>query len=72
MNLKWLGYVLWKDDSDWVKRSALYEMDGVSGRGQLKMTWNWVAKIYMRVCGPNKADVQDWIKWRSLVWSSPS
>lgn len=36
--LKWLKHVLWKGNGDWVKRSTLYEVDDVRGRGKLRMT----------------------------------
>ena len=40
--LRWLGHVLRKDDGDRVKKSMLYEVEGVRGRGWLRMTWSHV------------------------------
>jgi len=31
-------------------------------------TWNQVMEKEIRQCGLNKVDVQDWVKWRRLVW----
>jgi len=42
-------------DSDWVKRrSMLYEVDGVRGRGSPRMTWNQVVAKDMNECRLNK------------------
>lgn len=42
-----------------MKRSILYEVNGVIGRGRLRMRRNQVVEKYIRVCGLNKADAQD-------------
>jgi len=46
--MKWLRHVLRKDDGDWVKKIMLYEVDGVRGRGRLRMRWNQVVEKGMR------------------------
>ena len=32
--LRWLGYVLWKDDYDWVKKIMSFEVEGKRGWGR--------------------------------------
>lgn len=36
--------MLRKGDGDWERRSMLYEVDSVTGRGKFRMTWNQVVK----------------------------
>jgi len=45
---QWLGHAVEKDDDDWVKRSILYEVDGVRGRGRPRMTLNQMVEREMR------------------------
>ena len=59
--LRWVRYVLQKDDGDFtMKRSILYEVDGMRGIGRLRMTWNQVMEKGMTEYGLKMVDVQDW------------
>ena len=43
-----------------VKRAMVHDLDGVRGRGRLRISWNEVVgKKDVRECGLNKVDVQD-------------
>jgi len=66
--LRWQGHMLQKDNDDWMKRSMLYEVDGVRSRGRPGITWNQVVKKDKRKCELIKLDVQDKVKRRTLVW----
>jgi len=38
------GYVLWKEDNDWVKKCIEYEVEGPRARGRPKKTWREIVK----------------------------
>ena len=40
--LRWYGYVLRKDDDDWVMKCMQYEVQGPRPRGRPKRTWREV------------------------------
>jgi len=40
--LWWYGHVLWKENTDWVKKCMEYEVEGSRPRGRPKRTWMWV------------------------------
>ena len=37
--LRWFGHVERKDDSDWVKRSITWDVEGIRQKGRSKKTW---------------------------------
>jgi len=42
--LHWLGHMLRKEDTDWVKKCMEYEVDGSRSRGRPKRTWREVVQ----------------------------
>jgi len=42
--LRWYGYVLRKEDTDWVKKCMEYEVEGSRPRGRPKKTWKQVVQ----------------------------
>ena len=41
---RWYGYVLRKEDTDWVKKCMEYEVEGSRPRGRPKRTWTEVVQ----------------------------
>ena len=63
--LRWLGHVLRKDESDWVRR--VMEIN-VEGRGRPRMMWLNVVEEEMWVRGLTRGDAENMVKWRRLSW----
>jgi len=42
--LRWYGHVLWKEDSDWVKKCMDYEVEGARPWGRPKKTWREIVE----------------------------
>ena len=70
--LRWLGYVLRKDDDDWGKKIMLFEVEGKRGWGRLRMTWSQVVEKDMRECRLKREDAKDRERWRRLLCRAAS
>jgi len=57
--LQWYGYVLRKEDNDWVKKCMEYEVEGVRPRGRPKKTWREIVEKDCQVHGLNREDAID-------------
>jgi len=55
--------VLRKEDNDWVKKCMEYEVEGARPRGRQKKTWRKIVKKDCQVCGLNRKDAMDRIRW---------
>jgi len=42
--LRWYRHVLWKEDTDWVKKCMEYELEGYRPRGRPNRTWKEVVQ----------------------------
>jgi len=65
--LRWYGYVLRKDDDDWVKKWMEYEVEGSRPRGGPKKTWKEVVREDCQACKLNKEDAMDRCTWRKVI-----
>ena len=63
----WYGYVLRKEDDDWVKKCMEYEVAGPRPRGRPKRTWREVVKEDCLARKLNKEYAMDRSKWRKLI-----
>ena len=61
--LRWYGHVLRKEDNDWVKKCMEYEVEGARPRSRPKKTWREVVEKDYQVCGLNREDAMDRIRW---------
>ena len=66
--LRWLGHVLRKDDSDWVRQSMDMVVEGRRGRGRPRLTWEKVVESDMKLRGLTREDAEDRLKWRVKSW----
>ena len=66
--LRWLGHVLRKDESDWVRRVMEMNVEGSRGRGRLRKTWLKVVEEEMQVRGLTRGDAKNRAKRRRLSW----
>ena len=57
--LRWYGHVLRKEDSDWVKKSMEYEVEGSRPRGRPKRTWTEVVQKDCQACNLNREDAMN-------------
>ena len=57
--LRWYGYVLRKEDNDWVKKCMEYEVEGGKPRGRPKRTLRGVVQKKCHACKLNREDVMD-------------
>jgi len=61
------GHVLWKEDTDWVKKCMEYEVEGSRPRGRPKRTWK---EVVQKDCQPrslNREDAMDRSRWKKLI-----
>jgi len=54
--LHWYGYVLGKEDDDWVKKCMEYEVEGPRPRGRPKRTWRDVVREDCQASKMNRVD----------------
>jgi len=62
-----MGYVLRKEDDDWVKKCMEYEFEGPGPRGRPKRTWREVVREDCQARKMNKEDAIDRCKWRKMI-----
>ena len=65
--LRWYGHVLWKEDTDWVKKCMEYEVEGSRPRGRPKRTWREVVQKDCQARNLNKEDAMDRGRWKKLI-----
>jgi len=65
--LRWYGHVLRKEDTDWVKKSMEYEVEGSTPRGTPKRTWKEVVQKDCQARNLNKEDAMDRGRWKKLI-----
>jgi len=66
--LRWLGHVLRKDESDWVRGVLEMSVVGSRGRGRPRKTWLKVVEEEMWARGLRRGDAENREKWRRLSW----
>jgi len=66
--LRWMGHVLRKDESEWVRSVMEISVEGSRARERLRKTWLNVVEEDMRVRGLKREDAKDREKWRRLSW----
>ena len=57
--LRWYGYLLRKEDGDWVKKCMEYEVHGPRPRGRPKRTWREVVREDCQARKLNTEDAMD-------------
>ena len=67
--LRWLGHVLRKDESDWVRRVMEMNVEGSRGWGRLRKTWLKVVEEEMWARGLRSGDAENRAKLRRLSWA---
>ena len=65
--LRWYGYVLRKEDSDWVKKCMVYEVEGATPRSRPKKTWTEVVQEDCQARKLNREDAMDHSRWRKQI-----
>ena len=65
--LWWYGYVLRKEDNDWVKKCMEYEVESARPRGSPKNTWREILEKHCQACGLNKEDAMDHSRWMKQI-----
>ena len=65
--LRWYGYVLRKEDNDWVKKCMEYEVESARLRGRSKKTWREIVEKDCKACGVNREDAMDRSRWRKQI-----
>ena len=66
--VRWLGHVLRKDESDWVRGVLEMSVGGSRGRGRPRKTWLKVVEEEMWARGIRRGDAENREKWRRLSW----
>jgi len=59
--------VLRKKDTDWVKKSMEYEVEGSRPSGRPKRTWTEVVQKDCQAHNLNREDAMDRGNWRKLI-----
>jgi len=65
--LRRYGYVLQKEDTDWVKNCMEYEVEGSRPRGRPKRTWREVVQKDCQARNLNREDAMDPGRWKKLI-----
>jgi len=65
--LRWYGYVLRKEDDDWVKKCMEYEVQGPRPRARPKRIWREAVKEDCQARKLNIEEAMDRSKWRKLI-----
>ena len=68
--LRWMGHVLRKNESDWVRKVMEINVEGSRARGRPRRTWLNIVEENMCARGLTREDAQDRRKWRKLSWGS--
>jgi len=65
--LRWYGYVLQKEDTDWVKKCMEYEVESSRSRGRPKRTRREVVQKDCQARNLNREDAMDRGRWKKLI-----
>ena len=65
--LRCYGHVLWKEDTDWVKKCMECEVESSRPRGWPKRTWRQVVQKDYHACHLNKENAMDCGRWKKLI-----
>jgi len=57
--LQWYGYVLQKEDGDWVKKCMEYQVEGCRPRGKPKRNWREVVQKDCQAHKLNRENIVD-------------
>jgi len=61
--------VLWKEDTDWVKKCMEYEVESSRPRGRPKRTWREVVQNDCQARNLNRQGAMDRGRWKKLIKS---
>lgn len=70
--LRWFGHVQRKENSDWVKKVTLLDVDGRRGIGRPRKTWTQAVAEDLRALNLKADQVYDRHAWRRAIWKNPS
>ena len=70
--LRWFGRVQRKENSDWVKKVTLLDVDGRRGIGRPRKTWTQAVAEDLRALNLKADQVYDRHAWRRAIWKIPS
>ena len=59
--------MLRKKDTDWVKKSMEYEVEGSRPSGRPKRSWKEVVRKDCQACNLNKEGATDRGRWKKLI-----
>ena len=65
--LRWFGHIERREDSCWLKKVQNLAVDGHSGRGRPRKTWEHVIMEDLRVKGLRREVAQNRAEWRSAT-----
>ena len=65
--LRWYGHVERREDSSWLKKVRNLEVDGESGRGRPRKTWEQVIKEDLRAKELRRELAQNRAEWQSAI-----
>ena len=65
--LRWFGHIERREDDSWLKKVQILAVDGHSGRGRPRKTWEHVIMEDLRVKGLRREVAQNRAEWRSAT-----
>ena len=65
--LRWFGHIERREDNSWLKKVQILAVDGHSGRGRPRKTWEHVIMEDLRVKGLRREVAQNRAEWRSAT-----
>jgi len=65
--LRRYGYMLRKEETDWVKKFLEYEVEGSRPRGRPQRTWREIVQKDCYALNLNKEDAMDRSRWKKLI-----
>ena len=65
--LCWFGHIERREDNSWLKKVQILAVDGHSGRGRPRKTWEHVIMEELRVKGLRREVAQNRAEWRSAT-----
>ena len=70
--LWWFGHVQRREDSDWIRKAFLLQVEGRRAVGRPRKTWEQTIAEDLRVLQLNPDLVHDRAKWKQEVWKRSS
>ena len=65
--LRWFGHIERREDNSWLKKVQILAVDGHSGRGRPRKTWEHVIMEDLCVKGLRREVAQNRAEWRSAT-----